>query len=116
MYKQFCKNLRNYYNIISLGCDEKDSRINTAEVLLQLTDIEEYKRHKINKSNEYYKISSFIYMISEKSHIYPSFKRFTWELWAYGFDILEGKQENLNPYEFDEVYKLADLMLSTHYI
>lgn len=97
-----------------MGADES-FRKRTAEVLLQLTDVESYLEYKRYGKKEYNRISNLIYDISQYSKKYPALEKLLWELWAYGFDIEEsGKPETRN-YEIEELVKLADLMLSTHY-
>ncbi|RCX20117.1 hypothetical protein DFR58_102187 [Anaerobacterium chartisolvens] len=115
MYKQFCKNLRHFISIMESDGGEESSRRKNAEALLPLADIEEYKKYKDSKKEEYRRISSLIYDISRYSEEYPSLKRLVWELWAYGFDIGQANEEFERTYEAKEVARLADLMLSTHY-
>jgi len=112
MYNQFCKNLKNFMEI--MGNDES-SRKRTAYVLLQLTDVRSYFEYKKNGTKEYNRISNLIYDISQYSKRYPSLEKLIWELWAYGFDIEESKKNEPRNYEIEELVKLADLMLSTHY-
>jgi hypothetical protein len=94
----------------------QNSRVKNAEVLLPLTEIKTYIEFKNNQKEEYKNISNLICDISRHSENYPSIKRLIWELWAYGFDIDQAIESINRNYEIDEVVKLTDLMLSTHFI
>lgn len=113
MYKQFCKNLNHFINI--MGFDDKAARVRNAEILLQLTDVEKYRENKKTNKDRYIYISNLIYDISQYSDQYPSLKRFLWELWAYGFDVEKRNEMVSRDYDADEIAKMTDLMLSTHY-
>lgn len=115
MYNQFCKNLKHFSGIMGNNDGRKNIRGINAEVLLSLTDIETYREYKNSRKEEYTRISNLIYDISQYSDKYPALKRLVWELWAYGFDIEQAKEQTSRNYEIEEVAKLADLMLSTHY-
>jgi len=62
-----------------------------------------------------HRISNIIYDISQYSKGNPALEKLNWELWAYGFDMEEPKKPEDRNYEIEELVKLADLMLSTHY-
>lgn len=115
MYKQFCKNLKYFVSIIRNDALEKNFRLKNAEALLPLTDIEKYMEYRNSQSEEYERISNLIFDLSYYSKEYPSLKRLVWELWAYGFDMEQAKGPETRNYDIDEVVKLTDLMLSTHY-
>lgn len=115
MYRQFCKNLRHFSRIIDDGGGQACYRKRVAEALLKLADIEAYRKSKENNSMDYIETSNLIYGISRYADRYPSLKRLTWELWAYGFDIIEDKKAEKASNEVEEAAKLADLMTSTHY-
>lgn len=91
------------------------TRVKNAEALLPLTDIKKYSEYKNNFNEEYKRIANMVYEISQYSHNNPVLKRFVWELWAYGFDIEQSEKPMCKNYEIDEVVKITDLMLSTHY-
>lgn len=114
MYKQFCKNLKHFIGIMS-NDGEKNFRKQQAEALLLLADVDLYIEYKKSGSEEYRKISKLIYDISRYSEDYPALKKLVWELWAYGFDIEEQEGIQTTEYEAQEVAKLADLLISTHY-
>ncbi|HEX9059811.1 MAG TPA: hypothetical protein VF941_06505 [Clostridia bacterium] len=116
MYNQFCKNLKFYMSIISETGDGSNARGRTAKVLLPLADIDSYLEDKKRGGTYHKKISGLINNLSSYSNVYPTIKNLIWELWAYGFDIGPfhgGEPEHI---QLDEVAKLTDLMMSTHYI
>ena len=115
MYRQFCRNLKHFLSIMEDGNGKKSSRLKSAEVLLPLTDIEQYEEYRASSSESYGVISNLIYEISQHSVNNPALKKLVWELWAYGFDIEQLEQPPPRNYDIDEVVKIADLMLSTHY-
>lgn len=115
MYNQFCKNLKNFIVIIDENYEDICFRKETALTLLKLTDIDAYNQFKIINSKEYKSISNMIYKLSLYTNQYTSLKRLVWELWAYGFDVLESEEESDLEYKIDELVKVADLMMSTHY-
>ncbi|NMB97648.1 MAG: hypothetical protein GYA02_13735 [Clostridiaceae bacterium] len=116
MYSQFCRNLKNYIRINSHGNPDNSLRVKIAEDIIHLTNVEAYKTYKKRNDPLYKRIGEFIYILSRYKSRYPSLERFIWELWAYGFDIIETqnlRQHNIK--HMDEKAKLVDLMLSTHY-
>jgi len=115
MYKQFCRNLNYFISIMRSDDNVRNTRIKNAEALLPLLDIEIYRVYKNCGKEEYEIITNLIYDISRYSEEYPSLKKFVWELWAYGFDIEQARGPVVKNYEEEEVAKIADLMLSTHY-
>jgi hypothetical protein len=119
MYNQFCKNLKNYIRINSdINPDNSDNniRLRIAEDIIPLTDIESYKAYKKHNDPLYREIGQFIYALSKYKKKYPSFDKFIWELWAYGFDIIKTEDLYHDKIRYmDEKAKLVDLMLSTHY-
>lgn len=116
MYNQFCKNLKNFINVMGYCNEGKRTRVKNAEALLPLTDIKKYNEYKNNSDKEYIRTANLVYDISLNSHNNPTLKRFVWELWAYGFDIEQPKEPINRNYEIDEVVKITDLMLSTHFL
>lgn len=116
MYNQFCRNLKNFIRINFHGNFDNSLRMKIAEDIIHLTDVEAYKVYKKRNDPLYRKIGEFIYILSKYKNKYPSLNRFIWELWAYGFDIIEPEDlQNHNIKHMDEKAKLVDLMLSTHY-
>ena len=116
MYNQFCKNLKNYIEINSnINCVDS-IRLKIAEEIIPLTDIESYKAHKKHNDPLYKEVEEFIYALSKYKKKYPSFDKFIWELWAYGFDTAQKESLHHDMIKYmDEKAKLIDLMLSTHY-
>jgi hypothetical protein len=116
VYNQFCKNLKNYIRInSSINCVDS-IRLNIAKDILLLTDVEAYKAYKECNYSLYLEIGKFIYTLSKYKEKYPSLNKFIWELWGYGFDLVETDslhQDSIN--YMDEKAKLIDLILSTHY-
>lgn len=115
MYSQFCKNLKFYMSIISETDDGSNARRRTATVLLPLADMDSYLEDKKRGGIYHKKISGLINNLSSYSNVYPSIKKLIWELWAYGFDIAPFHEEEAEYVCMDEVAKLTDLMMSTHY-
>ena len=116
MYNQFCKNLKKYIQINSDIDSVNNIRLKIAEDIIPLTDVESYKAYKKRNDPLYKEIGQFIFALSKYKKKYPSFDKFIWELWAYGFDIIKTE----DPYHekikhMDEKAKLVDLMISTHY-
>jgi hypothetical protein len=112
MYRQFCKNLKNFLSI-----NESDEyRFKIAKEIEVLADIEAYNKHKEKEDIKYEKITNFIFSISKFQDKYPSLKNFIWELWGYGFDIEKiGDIEIEESEDLVEKVKLIDLLLGTHY-
>lgn len=117
MYSQFCRNLKNYIRINSHTNSDSSLRLQIAKDILFLADVEAYKVYKKYNDPLYTKIGEFIYILSKYKNKYPSLERFIWELWAYGFDIIETKTVKHHKIKhIDEKVKLIDLLLSTHYL
>lgn len=114
MYRQFCKNLNHYMNIIS-GTEGNSSRKRIAEMVLPLADIGAYLESKQNNKSYSKKVSDLIYGISKFSGIYPSIEKLIWELWAYGFDVGTSQDPEIQAEDLEEAAKLIDLLMSTHY-
>ena len=115
MYRQWCKNLKNFinYNMTDQPC----IRLQLAKELLPLTDIEAYKKHKQDKSPIYWKTAAFINQLKQFQDQYSSIKKFIWELWGYGFDITEEIDIKMDDTEvIEETVKLIDLLYGTHYM
>lgn len=115
MYKQWCKNLKNfiYWN----NAEHTGMRLKAAEELLALTDVEAYKRHRQINSPEYRKTIALINQLQKYQDRYPSIKKFIRELWGYGFDIIEGIEDKTDNTELtEEMVKLVDLLYGTHYM
>lgn len=116
MYNQFCKNLKNYIRINSDIDSVNNLRLKIATDIIPLADVESYKACKKRNDPLYKEIGQFIYALSKYKKKYPSFDKFIWELWAYGFDIIETENSYHDKIKYmDEKAKLVDLMLSTHY-
>lgn len=116
MYNQFCKNIKNYIRINSKMGDCDSLRLKIAKDILPLTDVNLYKDYKKCNDSFYKVIEGFIYAISKYKKEYPSFNKFIWELWAYGFDSAELDDSSCSMLQnIDEKVKLIDLLLSTHY-
>lgn len=114
MYNQFCKNLNYYMNIIS-DTEGNSARKQIAEIILPLADINSYLKDKHENNLYYRKVSNLIYNISQFSDAYPSIRKFIMELWAYGFDIEESQESEIEADNLREAAKLIDLLMSTHY-
>ena len=116
MYRQFCKNLNNFINI-NRGCDgQSNSRLAIAMQVLPISDISSYLEYKKNSDPRYFETSMLIHSLSQFNNVFPSIKKFIWELWAYGFDIEPLGDLNIaEPKDTHEMARIVDLLLSTHY-
>jgi len=116
MYRQFCKNFHNYIKLLDAGGETPTARLKIAEKLRPLVDITAYEKYKNINIKKYRETGNLIYMLFSYRNKYPVFDRFLWDLWAYGFDMIEFPDTvaNKDP-DADEMVKLVDLMLSTHY-
>ncbi|WHH61559.1 hypothetical protein [Petroclostridium sp. X23] len=113
MYRQFCKNLNNF---IKLNKSSPNIRLQLAQEIVFLTDVNKYIRLKENNYIESKQISNFINQLALYKEKYPAIGKFIWELWAYGFDIEEDDSVKKESAEVvAEKAKLIDLLLSTQY-
>ncbi len=112
MYKQFCKNLHYYISINT----KSQSRLDIAKDILLLADIVSYQKHKEKRDIVYQNVGAFITALKSYQEKYPYIRKFIWELWAYGFDLIEINTEDAYKISFmDEKAQLIDLLLHTHY-
>ncbi|TCO69052.1 hypothetical protein [Marinisporobacter balticus] len=112
MYKQFCKNFKNFLQIN----ESKDYRYKIGREIEVLTNVDVYNQLKERKNVKYRETANFIFEISQYEHQYPSIKKFVWELWGYGFDVKRFDEVEVEPRErIEEKVKLIDLLLGTHY-
>jgi hypothetical protein len=116
MYRQFCKNLNNFITINKSESDQENLRLKNAIEILPLANVEDFIKFKETDKIKYKRIGNFIFELSKYIKKYPSLEKFIWELWAYGFDIIQIEKNELYQDEFlDEKVKIIDLMLSTHF-
>lgn len=113
MYKQFCKNLKNYLQLN----DSDDYRSLIGKELLILIDKEQFNTMKKNNNRQMKAINRLIHLLSTIDH--KKCNKFVWELYAYGFDIsLEKMNEKpcdmKNPKDVDRI-ELVKLLLGTTY-
>lgn len=115
MYRQWCKNLKNFVDFNST--EQPGIRLKVAKELFILTDVGMYKKHKQNNSPVYWETNVLINRLKQYQDRYPSIRKFLWELWGYGFDVkeeIEIKTDNTEREE--EKAKLIDLLYGTHYM
>ena len=116
MYRQFCKNLTNFININQRGDGKPNYRLDVALRILPIANINSYLEYKNINDPRYTEINSLLYSLSQFSDKYPSLKKFIWELWAYGFDVEQHDASRPRDCEdMDEIAKMVDLLLGTHY-
>lgn len=114
MYRQWCKNLKNFINY---NKEQSGTRLQMAEELLVLTDIETYKMHKENNSSVYRETNAFINGLKQYQNEYPSIRKFIWELWGYGFETGDEVEDKIDDTMLEEEkVKLIDLLYGTHYM
>ncbi|WP_202710777.1 hypothetical protein [Sporosalibacterium faouarense] len=115
MYRQFCKNLKNYLDI-----NKSDSyRYRLGKEIEALSDIKLYNQLKESNKDEYFKIAILINEMSKLKEENSDIRKFIWELWAYGFE-LGGIDDSIrsnrdNDDDLHEKIKLVNLLLGTHY-
>lgn len=112
MYRQFCKNFKNFLQIN----ESKEYRYKIGSEMEYLMHVDVYTQLKERNNAKYREIANFIFEISQYEDKYPSIKKFVWELWGYGFDIERFNDVENEPRErIEEKVKLIDLLLGTHY-
>ena len=118
MYKQFCKNLKNYINL-NQG---DDYRANLGEELEILLSKEVFNKGKHLNNIKYQNMQNLIKIIANMDDM--KLNKFRWELYAYGFDIdyenIIGKEENNrieenNKENNKDKLELIKLLLGTSY-
>lgn len=99
MYRIFKESYPNLINSL----DDKDVRYKYAKNLELLCHIDEYKKHKENKSLEYRKIGNLIYYIQRNIDAFPRLRYFISILGLLG----------VNSYNTEMLLDKAELMEST---
>jgi len=114
MYRQFCKNLKNF--LVINETESENYRYKIGKELEILTNIDLYNQARENNDLLYMQASNFIFEIQKYKDKYPSIKKFLWELWGYGFDEVKFDSIEAEADEkIEEKVKLIDLLWGTHY-
>ena len=113
MYRQFCKNLKNYHQLNN----SDDSRSLLGKELLIFLDKDNFDRMKENNSSQMKAIHRLLSLLNKEND--QKCNKFLWELYAYGFDIsLEDLKKNEyienNEKDHDKI-ELIKLLLGTTY-
>jgi len=108
MYKQFCKNYKNYVMLNRAGIDKNEYRLKIARSIEGLANVELYKRWKQNNDPRCSEVEGIVYEINKRNDIH-SFHAFSWELAGYGFEAR--RSDTADKEELDEQIKLIELLL-----
>lgn len=111
MYRMFCESYKNYRDSFY---DSKDSyRYKIKECLSLISDIEEYRRHKMQDSTNYKKLCDLLYHMERQKDLYPRFKAF---LWTIEYKGIKGEPYNiLEESEIQELIKIVNMFLKMLY-
>ncbi|MBN2897646.1 MAG: hypothetical protein JXO44_02630 [Clostridia bacterium] len=112
MYKQFIKNMDSFLRLNISEDDTSNYRFDLVKEMEIIRSAKSFNELKNIDLKRYQKLSTMIWAIKNNTHKYPSFKAFSWELWAYGFD---GDYYKVDEKELEEQLRLIDLLLSTQY-
>jgi hypothetical protein len=112
MYRQFCKNYKNFIKLNKAGLEKNEYRLKIAESIKGLADLETYKKWKENNDIRYSEIENIVFEIKRRKDIFH-FKSFSWELDGYGFEAR--KSDSADREKVEEQLKLIDILLGTSY-
>ena len=112
MYRIVCESYINYKKDF-LPNNINDYRYKIAQPLELLLDLSLYEEEKENKTMNFKKLESFIFLVKENINDYPNFKSFLWSLEARG---ICGEDYNaMDEEEFHELLKIVDMFLRLAY-
>jgi len=112
MYKNFCRNLKNYIEI-NKNSSKEEFRIKIIEPFKVLADIDLYHEIKGENSPRIQEVNNLVYQINKEKDKYHPFKQFSEDLWLCGFD--SEKSEAIDKSKIDEQLKILKLLLGTQY-
>jgi len=112
MYRQFCKNYKNFIKLNKAGLEKNEYRLKIAESIKGLADLETYKKWKENNDIRYSEIENIVFEINRRKDVFH-FESFSWELDGYGFEAR--KSDSADREKVEEQLKLIDILLGTSY-
>lgn len=112
MYKNFCRNLKNYLEANKNGSNE-EFRLKIIKPFKILADIELYNKLSNKNLTEIKEVNNLVYEINKEKKTYHQFKQFSWDLWLADFKAI--KSEKFDKEIVNEQLKILKLLLGTQY-
>lgn len=113
IYKALSRNLNNFFKI-NKDLGENNYRLNIAEVLAGLVDINLYEKWKLEDKKKYEELNNIIFQINNNTDRYYTFDTLASDLWGYGYEAEQSDDFSLDIIE--DQLKLINLCLRGQYI
>lgn len=113
IYKALSRNLNNFFKI-NKDLGENNYRLNIAEVLEGLVDINLYEKWKLEDKKKYEELNNIIFQINNNTDRYYTFDTLAFDLWGYGYEAEQSDDFSLDIIE--DQLKLINLCLRGQYI
>lgn len=112
MYRIVCESYINYKKDFQPD-NISDYRYKVTRPLDLLLDLSLYEKEKENKTVDFKKLESFIFLVKNNINDFPNFKSFLWSLESRG---IYGEDYNaMDEEEFHELLKIVDMFLRLSY-
>lgn len=109
MYRIFCESYQNFIN----SFEENNYRLEMAEPLQLIVNVDKYKEEEKKQSKVYKKVCDLIYFMKENVNRFPKLKAFLWTLSSRN---MNGKKYNIAKQEdLEEQTKLINSFLKLAY-
>lgn len=109
MYRIFCESYKNFIESLN----GESYRLQMAEPLELLVDIDKYRQEEKKQSEIFKKLSDLIYFMKENVERFPRLKAFLWTLSSR--NIKENKYNIANVEDLEEQTKLINSFLKLAY-
>ena len=109
MYRIFCESYENFLN----SFDESSYRLEIAEHIKLIVDVNKYKEEEKKESNLYKRVSDLVFFMKENATKFPRLKAF---LWTLSSRDIKGKQYRVSKQQdLEEQTKLINSFLKLAY-